>query len=87
MPWNSRDRLSELLPLPRVSRPHGRRRRVQAQHLPADADPPLVQGLDRDLVAFPTSPRTFAAGTRQLSRISSQVEEARMPSLSSFWPT
>ena len=26
-------------------------------------------------------------GTRQLSRVSSQVEEARMPSLSSFLPT
>ena len=30
---------------------------------------------------------TFSRGTRQLSRISSQVEEARRPSLSSFLPT
>ena len=30
---------------------------------------------------------TFSLGTRQLSRINSQVEEARKPSLSSFLPT
>ena len=35
----------------------------------------------------PTSPSTFSFGTLQSSRISSLVEEARMPSLSSFLPT
>ena len=35
----------------------------------------------------PTSPTTFVAGTSQPSRISSQVLDARMPSLSSFLPT
>ena len=39
------------------------------------------------LYPLPTSPRTFDLGTRQSSRINSQVEEARMPSLSSFLPT
>ena len=39
------------------------------------------------LYPLPTSPRTFSRGTRQPSRISSQVDEARMPSLSSFLPT
>ena len=36
---------------------------------------------------MPTSPKTFSFGTLQLSRISSVVEDARMPSLSSFLPT
>src|ERR1700732_3123553 len=39
------------------------------------------------LYPLPTSPSTFSFGTRQSSRISSQVEEARIPSLSSFLPT
>ena len=39
------------------------------------------------LYPLPTSPRTFSFGTRQSSRINSQVEDARIPSLSSFLPT
>ena len=39
------------------------------------------------LYPLPTSPTTFSFGTWQSSRISSQVEEARMPGLSSFLPT
>jgi len=37
------------------------------------------------LYPLPTSPSTFSFGTRQSSRISSQVDEARIPSLSSFF--
>jgi len=50
----------------------------------ADADAAFVESLDGDLIAFAGSPRTFYFGTRQSSRISSQVEEARMPSLIFF---
>ena len=39
------------------------------------------------LYPWPTGPSTLAAGTSQWSRISSVVLEARMPSLSSFFPT
>ena len=60
----------------------------QADHLRADGDAAFVQRLDGDLVALARlRPCTFSRGTRQLSRISSQVEDARRPSLSSFLPT
>ena len=36
---------------------------------------------------LPISPRTFSAGTWQSSKSNSQVEDARIPSLSSFLPT
>ena len=54
----------------------------QPDHLRPDRDPALVQRLDRDLVALARPrPARWPCGTRQLSRISSQVDEARMPEL------
>ena len=81
------DGLAELLALPGVGDGVLQRAARQADHLRADRDAPLVQRLDRDLVALARlRPCTFSRGTRQLSRISSQVEDARSPSLSSFLP-
>ncbi len=37
------------------------------------------------LTPRPTSPSTFSAGTSQSSKMSSQVSDPRIPSLSSFW--
>ena len=60
----------------------------QAEHLRADADAAFVQRLDRDLVALADlAEHVRARGTWQSSRTSSHVLDARMPSLSSFWPT
>ena len=82
------DRLAELLALGHVAEGVVERALGQADHLRADADAALVQGLDRDLVADADvadarsrrAPRSPRARARWCSN-------ARMPSLSSFLPT
>ena len=58
-----------------------------SSHLRSDADAAFVQSLDRDLVAFAHFAQHVGFRHRQSSRISSQVDDARIPSLSSFLPT
>ena len=82
-----RDGLAELLALLGIGQRMIQRALRQPQHLRADADAPFVQRLDGDLVALADLAHHVLLGTRQSSRISSQVEEARIPSLSSFLPT
>ena len=59
----------------------------QPKHLRADADASLVQRLDGNLVALARLAEHVGGGDPQSSKMSSQVMEARMPSLSSFLPT
>ena len=58
-----------------------------AHHLRADADAPFVERLDGDLVALARVAEDVVLRDAASSNISSQVELARMPSLSSFLPT
>jgi hypothetical protein len=58
----------------------------EAEHLRADADAAFVEGLDGDLVALAGLAEHLRGGDAQSRKMSSQVLEARMPSLSSFLP-
>ena len=86
-PWNSPIGLPELLALGRVGEGVVEGALGGTDHLGADPDAALVERLDRDLVALADLADDVLLGTRTSSRISSQVELARMPSLSSFLPT
>ena len=81
------DGAAELLPLLDVLHRMVEGSLGKPHHLGADPDPSLVQGLDGDLVALAELSSTFSPGTRTSSSTSSVVDEARIPSLSSFFPT
>jgi len=76
----SADGFAELLALLRILAANSHAPRATPIHLGADADAAFVESLDCDLVAFAGLADNIIFGMRQSSRISSQVEEARMPS-------
>ncbi len=82
------DGATELLPLLDVLHRMVQRTLGQAHHLGPDTDSALVEGFDGDLVSLAHLARGRSPGAPGHSRrINSVVEDARMPSLSSFFPT
>jgi hypothetical protein len=82
-----RDRFTKLLALFAISEGGFKRSLGEPDHLRTDADSAFIKRFDRDFVSLPNFANDIGAGTRTSSRINSQVELARMPSLSSFLPT